>query len=53
MTNVTDHRILKGQSKILRDFQQQIIELNDKKDYEKLLKVSDQALGFVNDSFIF
>ena len=53
MTNVTDHRILKRQSKILRDFQQQIIELNDKKEYEKLLKVSDQALGFVNDSFIF
>jgi TonB family protein len=50
---MADHRILKRQSKILRDYQQQIIELKNKKEYEKLLNVSHQALAFVNDSFIF
>ena len=53
LKNMADHRILKRQSKILRDYQQQIIELKSKKEYEKLLKVSDQVLVFVNDSFIF
>ena len=53
LTNKADHRILKRQSKILRDYQQQIIELKSKKEYEKLLKVSHQALAFVNDSSIF
>ena len=53
LTNMADHRILKRQSKILRDYQQQIIELKSKKEYEKLLKVSHQALAFVNDSSIF
>jgi TonB family protein len=53
LTNKADHRILKRQSKILRDYQQQIIELKSKKEYEKLLNVSHQALAFVNDSFIF
>jgi hypothetical protein len=53
LTNKADHRILKRQSKILRDYQQQIIELKSKKEYEKLLNVSDQVLVFVNDSFIF
>ena len=53
LTNMADHRILKRQSKILRDYQQQIIELKSKKEYEKLLNVSDQVLVFVNDSFIF
>jgi TonB family protein len=53
LTNMADHRILKRQSKILRDYQQQIIELKNKKEYEKLLNVSHQALAFVNDSFIF
>ena len=42
-----------SESKILRDYQQQIIELKSKKEYEKLLNVSDQVLVFVNDSFIF
>ena len=53
LTNKADHRILKRQSKILRDYQQQIIELKSKKEYEKLLNVSHHALAFVNDSFIF
>ena len=53
MTNKSDHRILERQSKNLREFQQQIIKLNARQEYKKLLQVSNQAFEFINDSLIF
>ena len=53
MANMSDHRILERQSKKLRDFQQQIIKLNARQEYKKLLQVSNEAFEFINDSLIF
>jgi TonB family protein len=52
-TNISDHKILERQSKKLRDFQQQIIKLNRKQEYAKVIEVSEEAISFVNDSLIF
>ena len=52
-TNISDHKILERQSKKLRDFQQQIIKLNGKQEYAKVIEVSEEAISFVNDSLIF